>query len=51
MKGWKTYTAATALAVLGILTIIQGDVPGGIQQIVSAMALTGVGHKLDKAGF
>jgi len=51
MKGWKTWVAALCTAGLGIMTILGGDTIGGLQQIVAALALVGLGHKLDKSGF
>lgn len=50
MKGWKTYLAAAGMASLGVVSIAQGDVPGGVQQVVAALALVGIGHKIEKNG-
>lgn len=49
MKGWKTWAAAFFTAGLGVITVINGDTIGGAQQIVAALALVGLGHKLEKA--
>jgi hypothetical protein len=49
MKGWKTYVAAACLAGLGVVAIANGEVENGVQQLVAAGALVGLGHKLDKA--
>lgn len=49
MNGWKTWTAAGLTAGLGIISIINGDTMGGMQQISAAVAMVGLGHKLDKA--
>ncbi len=49
MHGWKTYTAAVCMIGLGIVAIAKGNVEAGVQQIVSGLALAGIGHKLDKA--
>jgi hypothetical protein len=49
MNGWKTYASAAALAVLGIVEIVNGDTMSGAQKIIGALALVGIGHKLDKA--
>ena len=49
MKGWKTYTAAACMVGLGVVSIANGDTEAGVQQIVSGVALVGIGHKLDKA--
>lgn len=35
MKGWKTWTAAALTAGLGILSIINGDTVGGMQQVTA----------------
>lgn len=50
MKGWKTWVAAGATAVLGLITIINGDMAGGAQQIAAAIAMVGLGHKIEKSG-
>lgn len=50
MKGWKTYVAAAGMAILGVISITQGDVPGGVQQIMGGLALIGLGHKIEKSG-
>ncbi len=49
MKGWKTWAAALAMAVLGALDIKQGDMAGGAQKIAAGLALVGIGHKIEKA--
>jgi hypothetical protein len=49
MNGWKTYASAAALAVLGIIDMLNGDTLTGAQKLVGALALVGIGHKLDKA--
>lgn len=48
MRGWKTWLAAICLACLGVVSMANGEVEGGIQQIVAALALVGVGHKIEK---
>lgn len=48
MKGWKTWLAAACTAGLGIVTILDGDTMAGLQQIAGALALVGLGHKLEK---
>lgn len=50
MNGWKTYAAAAGMGALGIVAIANGDVEAGIQQLVAALALVGLGHKIDKTG-
>ncbi len=49
MKGWKTWLAAGATAVLGALQIMDGNTDTGLQMVAGALALIGIGHKLDKA--
>lgn len=48
MRGWKTWLAAACTAGLGIVTILDGDTMAGLQQIAGALALVGLGHKLEK---
>jgi len=50
MEGWKTWLAAACMAGLGVVSIYNGDVPGGLQQISTGLALVGLGHKIEKAG-
>ncbi|MBL4901092.1 hypothetical protein JYT85_01370 [Desulfocapsa sp. AH-315-G09] len=50
INGWKTYVAAAGMGALGVVAIANGDVPGGIQQLVAALALVGIGHKIEKSG-
>ena len=50
MRGWKTWLAAAGMAALGAIDIKQGDYPAGMQKIVAALALVGIGHKIEKAG-
>lgn len=49
MKGWKTWLAAACMTGLGVVTAANGDIETGIQQIVAALALVGIGHKLEKS--
>lgn len=48
MKGWKTWAAAIAVAILGVIDIINGDTPNGIEKIAGGLALVGIGHKIEK---
>jgi len=48
MTGWKTWLAAACTAGLGVVSIYSGDVEGGMQQIAAALALVGLGHKIEK---
>mgnify|MGYP001565767583 CR=1 FL=1 len=41
-KGWKTYLGAAALAVLGVVAILNGDTPTGVQHLSEALALVGL---------
>lgn len=49
MKGWKTYTAAACMVGLGVVSIADGQVESGVQQIVTGLALVGIGHKIEKS--
>lgn len=49
VTGWKTLTAAIGMALLGIVSIAEGNVENGVQQIVGGLALIGIGHKIEKA--
>ncbi len=48
MKGWKTWIAAACTAGLGVVSIASGDTEAGMQQIVLALGLIGLGHKIEK---
>ena len=50
MKGWKTWLAAGCTAGLGVVSILNGDTAAGLQQIVLALGMVGLGHKIEKAG-
>ena len=50
MGGWKTWIAVAGTVLLGISDIYEGRMDAGVQKFVAAMALAGVGHKLDKTG-
>lgn len=49
MKGWKTWLAAGLTAGLGVLSLVNGDTEAGMQQIVAALGIVGIGHKVEKA--
>ncbi len=49
MNGYKTYISAAALFLFGAFEIINGDSSSGVQKIIYAAALVGIGHKLEKA--
>lgn len=55
MGGWKTWTSAIAIGILGIVDIagsVTGDDAGGIEtgiaKILAALGLVGIGHKVEK---
>lgn len=48
MTGWKTWLAAACMAGLGVVSVVSGDTAGGVQQVIAALALVGVGHKIEK---
>jgi hypothetical protein len=48
MHGWKTWAAALAMAILGVVDIFSDQPETGIEKIVAAMALIGIGHKIEK---
>ena len=48
MKGWKTWLAAACTAGLGVVSIVNGDTEAGLQQLAAALALVGLGHKIEK---
>lgn len=49
MKGWKTWLAAGATAALGIVSLANGEAETGMQQLVLALGMVGIGHKIEKA--
>ena len=49
MKGWKTWLAAIGTGALGVYEIKAGNTEGGIMKILGALALVGIGHKVEKA--
>ncbi len=42
LKGKKTYIAAMGLFLLGIVDIVNGDSPAGVQKIVEALGFAGL---------
>lgn len=48
MKGWITWLAAVCTAGLGVATIVSGDTMSGLQQIAGALAMVGLGRKIEK---
>ena len=49
MTGWKTWVASACMAGLGVISVVNGETVEGVQQVVAALALIGVGHKIEKA--
>ena len=49
MKGWKTWASVAGLVILGVVDIVNGDTPAGMQKIIGALGLIGIGHKVEKA--
>lgn len=50
MSGYKTWVAAAGLILMGISAILDGNSDAGVMRIVEALALVGLGHKLEKRG-
>lgn len=48
MSGWKTWAAAVGLCALGIYEIALGNTDSGLERIVLAVGLVGIGHKIEK---
>ena len=48
MGGYKTWIAAAGLALMGVSAIMDGNADQGIMRIVEALALIGIGHKIEK---
>jgi len=48
MKGYKTWIAVVGMVLLGIVDITNGLAEAGITKIVGALALLGIGHKIEK---
>lgn len=42
LAGKKTYLAAFAMAVLGVVALCLGDVPQGLQAIIAALTTVGL---------
>ncbi|EKD36940.1 MAG: hypothetical protein ACD_75C01318G0008 [uncultured bacterium] len=49
MKGWKTWLAVVCTAGLGVVSLMNGDTAAGLQQLTAALAMIGLGHKIEKA--
>ncbi len=49
MKGFKTWIAVIGLTGLGVYEITQGNIAGGIERIIAALAMVGIGHKVEKS--
>lgn len=49
MVGWKTYLAVIGFVLLAIYSFINGDTNQAVTYLLSALAILGIGHKVDKA--
>lgn len=50
LDGKKTYIAAIGLALLGLVDLINGDTPAGIQKLVEAAGFAGLRHGVATSG-
>lgn len=50
MKGWKTWSAVVGLTLLGVVDIANGEPDSGMNKIVMALAMVGLGSKIEKNG-
>ena len=48
MAGYKTWLAVAGMVILGVVEILNGATETGITKIVAALALVGIGHKIEK---
>jgi hypothetical protein len=48
MGGWITWLGALGTAILGVVDIINGNTEAGIQKLVAAVAIVGIGRKIEK---
>lgn len=48
MSGWKTWLAVIGGLITGASLIVNGKIQEGITMILGALALLGIGGKLDK---
>ncbi len=44
LNGKKTYIASLGLFLLGVVDLISGDTPAGVQKIVEALGFAGLRH-------
>lgn len=49
MSGWKTWAAALMMVLVGLYQVREGDSGAGMARISEALAIVGIGHKLEKA--
>jgi hypothetical protein len=47
--GYKTYLAALGLFGLAVYQLSQGDYPAAVQNVLAALAATGLRHAVGKA--
>ena len=50
MKGWITWLAVLCTAGLGVVSIVNGDTQGGLEQLTLAGGMLGLGRKVEKNG-
>lgn len=49
MKGWKTWLACAGLVALAVVDFVNNDIQPGVEKLTGALALFGIGHKVEKA--
>jgi hypothetical protein len=49
MRGWKTWVAVAGLALLAAVDLSNGDTEAALEKAAGALALVGIGHKVEKA--
>ena len=60
MRGWKTWTGAAVLVLTGVAKVVGAvqnfpdvngaDLKDGLEIVGAAIAIVGIGHKIDKSG-
>ena len=48
MHGWKTWLSVAGLVALAIVDLVNGDVEAFLAKLTAALALLGLGHKIEK---
>ena len=49
MGGWKTWTAAIAIALFAVVDAGNGDYDAAGTKLAASLGLLGLGHKIEKA--